>query len=658
MSNSDWKYFAQADSEHIGSEVWAKLQTTQMWMSNSSVRKNYARAHMHSYASIDMGNGTASALTRSGEQGELSAVRVNRASSFAKALLGLLLGPKLMWRPQAVNGDPKRRAAVKMASNLLEWLWKTRHMNETVTRWIDQGIRLSESFVFAQWDWQLGPTAGGGKRLGDLNLRNVLPWDIFRDDTYDNFDACPWLCVRLFVNKHDIPALYPNDVLGEPTVDRHLSAADLRLMSETGVNPSRSNDVVPLFHFFHRPTASMPEGRQVIFSSPSCVLEDQPLRYGKIPIIRFAPDNFDGSPYGYTSFFDTLGVQEEIDGLETSIATNQLTLGTQSVVFEEGTVLNADDVAGMKAIYIRPGAKAPMPLQLTQTAPELFKHLDRLNAAQRDIMGLNDVAMGQPQGAQMNADAFTILASMAQQRNAPIQQRVMDAVGALGSICLDSMKRFIDEPRKIAIAGKHDGFTDLSFQGSDLNPIEDVFVEVGNAMEQSIPGRYALAKMYTDMGAVKTPEQLQQVVETGRLEPVTDPLRDAELLVSSENDELREGQPVVVHFSDDHQKHCGAHQNVLNNPESRRDIAAVKAVHEHIDAHYIEYWGLPPGQPAQSDPMYAVRLKMLLGQQPPPVEGAPPPEMGAAPGPKGPPPPGLEQPETPGTQQLPPPIPQ
>lgn len=658
MAQDDSKYFFNHDSDSIGEAIFSRIQTAQSWLATSSVRRNYGKAHLHSYSAIDMGAGSSSSISRGGAEGELSEVRVNRAVALQKALLGLLLSAKMTWRPQAVNGDAKRRGAVKKASNLLEYYWKTKHLNETVTRWVDQGLRLSESFVFAQWDWQLGPPAGNGKCLGDLNFRNVLPWDVFRDDSYSNFADCPWIVVRVYMNKWDFQALYPTDINGESTENRSMTASDLRLYAELGNR--KEADVVPVFFAFHKRTPAVPGGRQVVFSSSSCVVEDQPLAYADIPVVRFAPDNYDGTPYGYTNFFDVLGVQEEIDGLETSIATNQLTLATQSVVFEEGTVLNSDDVAGMKAIYIPKGANPPKPLQLTATAPEVFKHLDRLNAAQRDILGLNDVALGQPATAQMNADAFTILASMAQQRNAPVQQRVLDAVGALGTSVLNSLKRFIDEPRSISIAGKNsDAFTDLTYQGADLDPVEGTIVEIGNAVEQSVPGRFQLAKMYSDLGAIKTPEQLQQVMETGRLEPATDPMRDTQLLISTENDQLEDGAAPVVHFCDDHQKHVAAHQNILNNPEARQNVQVVQAVHAHMDAHYVEYWGLPPGTVAQQDPLYAVRIKILLGQQPPPVEG---------PAPGGPPPPGptgkaempkmMNEPVPQGSAQLPSPIPQ
>lgn len=652
----DAKYFFNADSENIGSELYARIQKCQTWQSTSSIRKNYGRAHMHSFGAVDMGAGTSAAITRGGAQGELSEVRVNRALSVEKALLGLLTSAKVVWRPTAVNGDTRRRAAVKKATNLLEYYWKTQRLNETVISWVDQGLRLSEGFLFAQWDWNLGPPAGTGKRLGDLNVRAVLPWDVFRDDTYSRYEDCPWVVVRVYMNRWDVESLYPTDVNGESTEGRHTSATDARIYQEQGVRST--DDVIPVYFAFHRRSPSMPQGREVVFTSASCVLRDSALSYHDIPIIRFAPENYDGTPYGYTTFFDILGVQEEIDGLETSIATNQLTLATQSVVFEEGTVLNSDDVAGMKAIYIPKGSQIPQPLSLASTAPEVFKHLDRLNAAQRDMMGLNDVAMGQPQTAQMNADAFSILASMAQQRNAPIQQRYLDAMAKLGSSILHTLKRFVDEPRSVAIAGKtSDSFTDMTYSNKDLEPIEGTHVEIGNAVEQSVPGRFQLAKMYTDMGAIKTPDQLQQVLESGRMEPATDPLRDAQLLISAENDDLLEGQPVVVHFGDDHQKHAMMHQNLLNNPEVRRNPAAVQAVHAHIDEHYVNFFGLPPGQPAGADPMYAVRLKVLLNQQPPPVEGAPPaggpPEPGNAPVPEV-----MQQEQIPGSNELPSPLPQ
>ena len=142
------------------------------------------------------------------------------------------------------------------------------------------------------------------------------------------------------------------------------------------------------------------------------------------------------------------------------------------------------------------------------------------------------------------------------------------------------------------------------------------------------------------------------MIATGRLEPVTDPLRSAQLLVDTENDELSQGKPVKPHYLDDHSFHAIQHKTVIDNPKTRESPEVLKALLAHIDEHYLLFYGVQPPVPPQppmpgmppppmpsaseqvrADPGWALKMKMLLGQQAPQMAppGGPPPGPGASP---------------------------
>lgn len=636
------EYFAATTPELIGEKVLARLRTTSLWGRSSESRLAYSQAFIQSYPSIEMGVGRASMVMPGGEQGQLSRVRVPRGRAATRALLGMLLGAKITWRPQAKTGDPADKKAVRKASNLLEYYWKQQHVEAVVTQWIDHGLRYAEGFVFAPWDLSRGPAIGGPGQLGgDLAFHVVPPWHVFRDENYTHASRCPWWVVRTFENRHDLLARYPTDIRGESTHGRLTASVKETQLLNDGSGLAKGSDVVPVFHFFHKRTPAMPAGRQSVFVNAGVVLEDSQLKYKTLPLLRFAPEELDDSPYGYTQVWDSHGVQEEMDGLESSIASNQLTFATQAISLVEGEKQAPDDVKGLKVFYRKPGPDTgPRPVQLTSTPKEVFEHLDRLKDAQRDIHGLNDVAMGDPDTAQMNAAAFSILAGAASQRNAPLQGNVLKAVAELGSHVVATVNAFLPAERKLALIGKS-GAQEMALAKGELDPVDSVLVTIGSAMENSVAGRYQLAEIYKEMGAVKSPEQMQQVMETGRLEPVTDPLRAAAELIDHENELLATGQLPVVHFLDDALQHCLGHWSVLNaNPAARESKEVVMATQQHIHEHYALFFGLPPGVDPHMDPQYPVRIRMLLGQQPPPVAGpapgGPPPPGGGAP-PQGPP---------------------
>lgn len=652
-------YFAAAEKKDIGSALADRMRRTEPTLQQGREKK-YTQAYRHYYG-FELGIGETDGIARGGAQGELSAIRINKARSVAKSLLGLILGPKFTWRPQAPNGNPSSRSAVQLASNLLEFYWKRRKLEKIVANWTEMAIVFSEGFLFCEWDEAAGPPlAPRGDMLlrqGDVNFHNVLPWDVVRDGDRRTYEAGDWVAFRLWKNKFDVAAEWEKDINGVPCSEKIRNLESDSVLSMRMARAITQGDTIPIWYFFHRPTPSLPDGRETVLVSPDCVLRDRSLTYGVgdrkiVPLLRLAADEQFDTPYGYTSWWDCLGVQELMDGLETAIASNQLTLATQSLALEEGATSPPDYVHGLKTFYYPRGGQPPKPLQLTASPPEVFKHLEVKAEDQRDLVGLNDVVQGNPDTAQMNAEAFSLLASMAIQRNSPFQQAVVNATGELGTLLLSVLARNVSQPRKVAIAGKDSElYAEDNYTGDKLEPIESVIIGIGNPAEQTPAGRSQIAQLLLQMGVLKEPEQLQQVMETGRLEPIIQSVRAQLLSVASENEQLAQGQQPVPHTFEDHFLHVKEHAAVLSRPGAKLSPKAVDVVQAHINEHYALYWGLPPGMDARADPQYPVRIRMMLGQPPPPV--APDAMMGGAPpGAGGPPPMGGPPPSDPG---LPPP---
>lgn len=627
-------YFASVAPEEIGQRVAEKLQQT-AGMESAARAEKLRLAYAHHYG-FDFGAGSTSAVQRDGEAGQLARIRVNHSRANLKALVGLVLGPKITWRPKAKNSSALSRSAASLASNLLEELWSERGMSATVRQWTEAAALLGEAFVTALWDETEGPeTAGptGPVRLGDISLRVVMPWEVRRDPTFRRWKDCPWVCVEDVVSRWELLAKTPKDIYGRD-VDGVLSTAGIAGGGYRWGGIEASEDTVPVYHLFHRPTLAVPQGRHVVLNSANCVLADGPLRYDAMPVFRLAADEQFATPYGYSSHWDALGVQEELDGLESAIATNQLAGATNTIFLEEGSKVSSTDLRGMRVVYIRPGASPPQSISLANTPKEVFTHADRLAAAQRNLVGLNDVAMGQPQTAQMNADAFAILKSAAVERNSPFQQAVQDAVAQLGTHVLRTYSRRVTDARWVQVAGKgaRQAYMRASWTGADLLPVDGAGVEIGSLAETSTAGRLNILQLMAQLGVKVAPEQFQQVVETGRLEPGLEPARDAELYLKHENELLAEGEAPTVSYLDDHIRHVTAHKSVLDNPEARGNPAAVQAVHSHIDEHYLQFWGLPPGSVPQDDPEFPTRIRVLLNQPVPPLAPVDAPPQGPPPG--------------------------
>lgn len=131
-------------------------------------------------------------------------------------------------------------------------------------------------------------------------------------------------------------------------------------------------------------------------------------------------------------------------------------------------------------------------------------------------------------------------------------------------------------------------------------------------------GRVEMAADLIQMGMIKTPEEYLSVINTGRLETLTESQNKQLLLIRAENERLIEGKSSVrAILTDDHDLHLREHQAVLADPDLRDDPALVQRAIEHYQQHID----------ILSDPANA-NLLLSMKQNPimPPQAPQPPPQ--------------------------------
>lgn len=589
------------------------------------------RAYQYYFGLNPSGVHATSQILRGGQNGELAKVRVNHSRALVNTLLNLIVAPKLVWQPKAVNIDYDALRECELASAILEYYWVERAVGRHAVKALEEALVFAEGYVLGEWESEGGDTyaiepGAAPTRSGDIRFTNVSSWDVIRDPTKSSYDACDWVIVRLYRNKYDLAAKYPDqreEILSVP--------AETKLDVSRPVGKTESDDV-DCYYFFHKRTPAVPGGRETVFLSSGEVLSDLELSYEEIPLYRVSAGEITGTPYGYTPYLDILGVQELMDSLHTIIASNQSTLAGQVIIVEEGSDISPEEIAGgLKVIYIQPGSVPPKALELLRTPSEVFAHLQTLKKEQELLFGLNSVVRGEPQSGELSGSALALLQSQALQQSSTLQSDYVRLAQGLGSFTIDVIKSRADVPRQVALVGKASSFlvTDVEYSKDSLTRIKKVQVDIGNPLAQTGAGRIEMAKELIQLGVIKSAEQYMQVLQTGRIEPLTQSLSHELLLIKSENEQLARGESPFALALDDHMLHAREHRAVLANPEARRNPDVVRATLEHISQHEQLFYSTAPSTLA------------MVGQQPPMVPPAGAMGPGGPPmGPGGPPPPG------------------
>lgn len=622
------EYFASKPAEECAAVV---LRKSSMWSNNlesngylDKLRMSWAAYHGAYYSDVSTGH----QITFGGDQGEITNLPVNHLRNLAQHVLVMTTSTRPTMEARASNTDYKSITQTILANGLLDYYMREKRLEGYLKRAVEYAIVMGSGYIKMAWNetsgqlYEYNEVTNTPIYEGDVEFTNLSPFDVVLDNTKETSQENDWIMCRTWKNRYDCMAKYPE-----------LSEEIKRLPSKTEALKYRFNfisndetDDVAVYEFFHRRSEALPDGRYLMFLAEDIVLSDGPLPYRNLPIYRISPSDILGTPYGYTNVFDLLPLQEAINSEYSAVLTNHNAFAVQNILVPRGSDISISELTGGLNIIeanIQNGMK-PEPLNLTQTPAEVFKFIEMIKAEMEVLSGVNSVARGQPEASLKSGNALALIQSMAIQFMSGLQQSYVALIEDVGTSLINMLRDYAAVPRVAAIVGKNNRSYMKEFKGDDLQNVNRVIVDVGNPLARTTAGRVQMAEQLLQMGAIKDPSQYFTVINTGKLDVMTEGAQTEILCIKSENEALMNGENPPVLFTDDHHQHVMEHKSVLADPDLRKNPTLVNNVLTHIQEHFDEA--------QNSDPNKLI----WLGQQPlPPPPQPPMPPMQDQGGPQG-----------------------
>lgn len=582
MSKKSVYFAAEQDISRLGDTLIGKVESWNATMKTNglSYKIKQCWAMYHGVHLTNFSN--SHQVTFSGEQGEIANLVVNHVRNIAQHMKTMTLATRPSLEARAANTDPKSLVQATLATGLLDYYMRERRLERYIADAVESAIVLGSGFVKVEWDASAGKVIeedeeGNKIYEGDLKFSNISPFNVIFDINREDQDH-DWMITVAYKNKFDLMAKHPSfadEIDGLATKDKYDTVL---------INKQLSTDDIPIFTFYHRPTEALPGGREVVFLASDIVLSDQELPYSKIPIYRIAPNEVMGTPFGYSAIFDLMPLQEAINTVYTSIFSNQVAFGTQNIFVETGANLQTSQLSG--GLNIIEGLKKPEPLNLLATSAESFEFVKMMEHLMETISGINSVARGNPEAHITSGNAMALVQSMAIQFINGLQQQYVQLLEDVGSAVIDTLKLYASEPRVASIIGKNNKAYLKQFKAEDIMDVNRVVVEVGNPLAKTTAGRIQMAEQLMQMKADEfTIDQYIQVINTGKLEVMTDKNTRKMNQIELENERLMQGRQTKVLILDDHVTHIQEHSTLLDDPDVRDNDALSQVILDHIQQH-------------------------------------------------------------------------
>lgn len=639
--NRTTSWLTEPESDKFGTLLWQHVADDKIWNRSSIHWRDVNLAYTHFYGGdVEAVGANASLITPSGDQGSISEIRIPNAASMIKKVHDIVTGPELSWSTVATTTDFASESKALTARSALQYYWNDKDVSSISKLTCLSGLVFAEGALHIPWDEHAGEDsqhdasalADDGKsatplKTGDIAYHVIDTWDIIRDNSASSWESMTWIIVREWQNKYDVAATVEDPIKKAACIksvadpDEYCRPFPNKYLSDT--------DLIPVYYLYAKRTASLPTGRQSKFLSTGVILEDDILDqayHKELPVVRYAAGEYAGTPLPYTKFFACLGAQQASDSLYRDLLTNAQAV-SRGIIFMEGPADNAPVTqlaGGPKMINAPEGTKEPKVLQLSQPMPEHFQLINKYRQEVQQIMGIDSLTANLDEAdSQLSGAAMALKVSTSVQNNSNLQFRWVRFCQAVGTITLRHIQYHMKEPRRVILAGQSRSslVTSTELSGDAVRGVDRAQVTIGPAMTQTDAGRYQLAQDMIKQGWVQTPQQFQTVMDTGRMDALTQDLSNQLLMIASENEALSKGQTVPVMLLDDHILHLKLHRAVTASLSARQDPKVVAAAQAHEDKHMEILRGMDPG------------LAQALGiQQPPPPApppGQPPPGTGA-----------------------------
>jgi hypothetical protein len=609
---------------------------------------------------------TGGEIGKLGKQGEFRDVEVNDFGNLHQHLFTMITSQRPAWEARTESAASQAQEQAPLGVGVADTCWLEKGLRAQALTVADLMLRAGEAFCLKRWDPTAGPIYSSRPVMGedgqpvigedgqpvdepvhggDVEFTAFHPLDVARDWSR-SADSQRWWVPRRRVNKWDLAAQFPDladKILSAPSVlEDSLRRPLVYDLASLGKGRSEADDVWVYEGIFVRSPA-LPDGRLLSYVTPDCVLYDGPLPYRENPLYRAAAKELEGTAFGYSLLWDILAPQLAQNNLISTILTAASNLGLPTVWQPDGNGLKRVKVG---SVWVMQGGTAPpQVLDLMKISPELFKLSEMFQSAMERLSGVNSVVRGQVgEGLKgLSGAAYAFFGARAIEFGSRFQEAYNHFLESIASGTIYDYQDMGAGEYLVTLAGEGNAYRVQAFQGGRkpapvpgaeetpgapfIDKISKMRVQLTNPMQATTAGKQAILDYALQIpGAIQTPAQIVEVLNTGKVEPATQSTQRELENIARENERLAKGEPVQALATDRHWQHIPEHMATAASPEARANPKAVEALTQHVLSEHVPMlMEMPPALLViQGAPEALVQALMASSMAPPPMPGAPP----------------------------------
>lgn len=599
------QYWALQAPGEIGGTLLEKAKNYMDFLRKGGYWERASKAYaMYAGYSTNNTSATSSRITSGGEQGELLHTVENHFANIVDHNVNTMTATRPNAQFFAGNSNSTTLSSASIANLIGEHYLTDKGLEDIYRLMAKRAWLESECFLYMPWNFDIGdidqempinPETGKPNRLGDIEYHLCGISDVVRDFHAPDFATLKWGMFRTWQHRYVLASAYPEHYDAICSVEPSEDQKDF-LRANPQNKYRDETDYIPVWDFYHYPCdiSGLEAGKYVRVLSENIVIPMGPYPYGDKAVgVRLTAGEKADSCMSKTPAWDMLGLQDQINAMDSAMVTLQLNRGIGNLLAPVGANVGNAKLGDSMQVITYAGEKPPQPLQWPDTPPGMFGMKREKVSTIETIGRTNSVVRGNPSdniGADASGAKLAMFPALAVQANNDFEKFYANTVRDSMMLHMHRLVAFGGKGQRLAkMVGKNNEYQVKKFKASELEGIEYVRVDIGNPATRTIQGKMMLAKDAVQMGACKSFDQYLELITNGTWDPMFEGSLNNQRYIRSENERMMAGIRCQVLWTDPWWQHIPGHLEALNNPGLREQTPenelAKTIIFDHLQEH-------------------------------------------------------------------------
>lgn len=343
---------------------------------------------------------------------------------------------------------------------------------------------------------------------GAFVFESVHGFNLLRCPSAKSMDDSPYLIVRKMVNKKDLKKLYAEDKEKLSFIEE--SEKETYVVFESNKSEYASNDTEILVkEYYYKPCLQYPNG-YFYMTTEFGILEEGELPYGIYPLVWEGFDEYASSPRAHSIIKVARPYQAEINRAASQMATHQITVGDDKIIYQSGTKLAPGALLpGVRGLTFQGQAPQILP---GREGGHFMPYIESQIREMYSACMLDEILQEENQG---QVDPYTLLFRSAsqQQKFSEYTEKFESFLKKVCETTLDLAKVYLDDNTLIQAIGRSEAINIAEFKSVEKRHTLIKVEEQTETLDSKLGRQLALNHVLQYVGQNLDPESIGRILK-------------------------------------------------------------------------------------------------------------------------------------------------